>query len=65
MMNLKAQPRNEAVEAGGAPAGPFGAPDEGKATYISGWAVKYAPQIKAHNEMVEKDGLWSDDLRLF
>lgn len=33
--------------------------------YLADWSVKYAKQIATFNEMVEKDGLWSDQARLF
>ncbi len=38
---------------------------EENAAYLENWSVKYAVQVAAHNEMVERDGLWSDELRLF
>jgi post-segregation antitoxin (ccd killing protein) len=43
----------------------FGVADEEKAAYTADWAKKYADQITNLNEMVEKEGLWSDELRLF
>jgi post-segregation antitoxin (ccd killing protein) len=38
--------------------------EESKA-YFENWSVKYAEQIAACNEMIERDGLWSDGLRMF
>ncbi len=35
------------------------------ANYIENWAMKHAVQIDAHNEMIEKDGMWNDGFRLF
>jgi hypothetical protein len=35
------------------------------ALYMANWSVKYADQIATINEMVEKEGIWSDGLRLF
>ena len=38
---------------------------EENAAYIENWAVKYAAQIAAHNEMLESHGLWNDEFRAF
>jgi hypothetical protein len=43
----------------------FGVTDAERAEYMADWAKKYADQITNLNEMVEKEGLWSDELRLF
>jgi hypothetical protein len=35
------------------------------AAYVASFGVKYTAQIAAHNEMLEKDGLWNDEFRAF